>query len=217
MMTEGQVTEYPDRQQLLYSALGSLVPLLVHNLNNYLTGVLGNIDLAGMCRDEPAAASARLDDARNASFGIRDFLAELMRFLPGEGDWTPGSFHDTVAVARLACGRSVSLDTSGTDLLPSALPVPDIDFRAMMLGLLSWAVRSCCGSGSVTAGVTAGGGTTGFQVGWTRETRRAEAVPGSGLPAWIRQVAGNTGAVLTSGPEDSRSSTVTLTFHVHGI
>ena len=209
--TPSQREELYDR---LYASLGSLVSAFVHNLNNCLVGVMGNIDLAGLYSEDPEMSAARITDARKASMAIRDFLTELTRLRPGEGEWTRESFAASAAVAGLACGRAVSLEIDDHSGLPERLPVSDLGFRALMLGILSWAVRSCAGSGTVRVDISTGGGRCEFGICW--ESPGSNVLPhersGESFPAWIEPVTGDLGAVLTIGEMNPGYGSMALTF-----
>lgn len=198
--------------QCLDEALGSLVSSFVHNLNNYLVGILGNIDLAGLYPDDPVNSTARIADARKATMKIRDFLSELVRYRPRDGDWSPESVLDTAAVARLACGRSMSLETEGTGDLPDSLPVPDTAFRAVLLGLLSWAVRSLAGAGSIRLLVGVRPDAVELTVSWERI-----GGPGTddmpvpvGTATWVEPLASGEGMTLRMGDAGPGYGSATL-------
>ncbi len=199
-----EVSSPPGREELLhdlYAALGSLVTAFVHNLNNYLMGVMGNIDLASLYPEDSEAVTSKLSGALNSSTRIRDFLAELVRFMPVEGNWTRESLDGVTAVAGLACGRSMTLETTGTDLLPAHLPLSDLGFRALMLGLLSWAVRSCAGAGKVRIDISVDKVHAVFHVSWESPDRPHDlSGPDSTLiPGWIAPVAVGLGITLEEG------------------
>jgi hypothetical protein len=191
----------PGRDELLHNlhaSLGSLVTAFVHNLNNNLVGVMGNIDLASLYPDNPEAITSKLCSARDASMRIKEFLVEFMRFRPVEGNFTPQSFNDVAAVAELACGRSMNLETTGIDQLPDHLPLSDLGFRALMLGLLSWAVRSCAVAGTVRIDITVNDTCVIFGVSWERADRSKnppDPAPDR-FPEWLKPVAASLGSTL---------------------
>ena len=196
-----KVSSPPGREELLHdlhAALGSLVTAFVHNLNNHLMGVMGNIDLAGLYPAGSEAATSKLSGALNASKRIKDFLSELVRFSPVEGNWTLESLDGVTAVAELACGRSVTLETTGSDLLPDHLPLSDLAFRALMFGLLSWAVRACAGAGKVRIDVSAGKADAVFCVSWESPdmTQDLSSTDSTLIPGWIAPVAASLGVAL---------------------
>lgn len=210
-----EVNFLPGREELLHdlhAALGSLVTAFVHNLNNYLMGVMGNIDLAGLYPEDSDAVTSKLSSALNASTRIKNFLVELVRFMPVEGNWTPESLDGVTAVAGLACGRSMTLETTGTDLLPDHIPLSDLGFRALMLGLLSWAVRSCDGAGKVRIDVSVDKVRAVFLVSWESPERQHDlSGPDSTLiPEWIAPVAVGLGITLEEGELTRSHGSVSL-------
>jgi hypothetical protein len=202
--------------QCLDEALGSLVPSFVHNLNNCLVGILGNIDLAGLYTEDPGRSSERIADARKATMKIRDFLSEIVRYGSPGGEWSPESVLDMAAVARLACGRSMTLETDGTAGLPVSLPVPDTAFRAVTLGLLSWAVRSCSGAGRVRLLVRVRPGAVELTVSWVRSgttERGGPPLPGD-IPSWAGPLASDAGMTVERPETGPGSGSATLTVPV---
>jgi len=63
-------------------SVGILAGGIAHDLNNLLTGVLGNISLARMYED-PAEKDRRLAEAEKASMQIRDLTQQLLTFSRG--------------------------------------------------------------------------------------------------------------------------------------
>ena len=194
----GQTAACGDTLDCLHAALGSLVTAFVHNLNNFLVGIVGNIDLAGLYPDDSDKVQDRILDAREASIRIRDFLAVLIRFRSRGEEWSKESFLDMAAVARLACGRSMSLESSGQELLPGSLPVPDVAFRAVLLSLLGWAVESCSGKGSIRMGVEAPEGSLVLVIEWESPGCSPER-PERALPRWMDTVVTGNGMSLVKG------------------
>ena len=63
-------------------SIGTLAGGIAHDLNNLLTGVLGNISLARMC-ENPADKDRRLAEAEKASMRIKDLTHQLLTFSKG--------------------------------------------------------------------------------------------------------------------------------------
>jgi len=141
----------PDGKELLEcldSSVGALVPRFVHNLNNRLLGATGNIDLAEMYSGSPEKVSEKLKRARHAIAEVTRFVSDLNRFRSTPGPCTSGTLEDIVGFASLACGRSISLES--TSVLPAHLLLTDLEFRTLLIGMMSWAVTSCDGAGSIS-------------------------------------------------------------------
>lgn len=60
----------------------------LHDLSNTLTGLLGNLELAGMCAEDgeldAASLSTALDGARQAVLAIRELKQQFDQFHPPE-------------------------------------------------------------------------------------------------------------------------------------
>jgi hypothetical protein len=214
---EADSPEYRDElYDRLHASLGSLVPAFVHSLNNCLVGVMGNIDLAGLYGEDPDTASARIDDARKSALRMRDFLTELTRYRPVGDDWTRESYSSCIAVAGLACGRSLDLEADDPGILPERLGISDLEFRTVLLALLAWAIRSCAGTGKVRVLVPAPAESCVIGIEWectasgTSPLRQTDTV----FPEWAVTAAEKAGAALTGGDTSPGEGSAALTLPV---
>lgn len=64
-------------------SLGVFAGGLAHDLNNILTGILGNIELAAMYLEPAGKSAARLEQARRASLRARELTNQLLTFSKG--------------------------------------------------------------------------------------------------------------------------------------
>jgi len=98
-------------------SVGVLAGGIAHDLNNLLTGILGNISLARMY-DDPADKNRRLLDAEKASMQVKDLAQRLLTFSSGGAP-----ILQTVAIENLL-RDSISLALSGSNVR-CELSVPD--------------------------------------------------------------------------------------------
>ncbi len=100
---------------------GMLLPLFVHNVNNLMVGVMGNLDLAALFTADADKCGEKLEGASQAMHSLSDFMSDLGGLsgsLPdGESPATWDDLGTVCTMGRLACGRSVSLDVA-----PATLP-----------------------------------------------------------------------------------------------
>ena len=68
------------RQSQKLEAIGTLAGGIAHDFNNILTGIMGNIQLAGMDLGEQHPSHQRLRDATKASHRARELVAQILTF-----------------------------------------------------------------------------------------------------------------------------------------
>lgn len=141
-----------------------MLPLFVHNVNNLMVGIMGNLDLATLFSGQGRRCSGKLEEASRAMRALSDFMSDLGRLsrtLPDAG--VPAGWDVLQAVCtmgRLACGRSVSLELTPSTL-PTAGPMCEgdcLDARTTRLvcsSLMAAALLSLGGCGSIRLTVDA--------------------------------------------------------------
>ena len=209
----------PCRKELLEcleSSVGALVPRFVHNLNNRLLGVTGNIDLAEMYSDSSEKVSEKLTRARHAIAGVTRFVSDLHRFRPDAGPCTSVTLEDIVGFASLACGRSIGFES--TSVIPAHLPLTDLEFRTLVIGMMSWAVTSCGGAGSISLISTATEGSVVFTVSRTRVESAvlSDADDFREPSSWMIGLAGRLGCSLVVDIADDLHGSVSLEIPCRG-
>jgi hypothetical protein len=174
--------------------LGMLMPYYLHNTNNLMVGVMGNLDLADIFMPDLEKVGPKLEAARGATGRVVDFLRSVSGAFPSEDctSVTGDEIRKTLTIIRTACGRSVcsegldSIDIS--DTFPCKDPAKAI---AAMNGIAAWLVVSLGGMGSVS-GVAIDGRLT-FK--WTRPEGSGKShMPGSGNGNIILSLAGGLAA-----------------------
>ncbi len=131
---------------------GLLMPYFLHNMNNLLVGVTGNIELAGMFMPDLEKVQKKIGAAGNAT----GLLVEFIRSLTGT---LGGSCPDAVDIACIqrvncflgaACGRSVSFSGAETMELDSPLRCSDsAQALAALIGMTTWCVLCVGGRGEI--------------------------------------------------------------------
>lgn len=205
----------PDRKELLEyldSSVGSLVPSFVHNLNNRLLGATGNLDLAEMYSGSAEKVSEKIIRARQAVAEVCRFVSDLNRFRSAPGPCTSGTLEDVVGFASLACGRSMSLDSTEVSVFPDNLPLTDLEFRTLLAGMMSWAVTSCEGAGSISLKSNAVEGSVVFTVSRIRveSASAADADYVREPSSWMIGLAGRLGCSLMVDITDDLHGYVSL-------
>jgi len=131
---------------------GMLMPYFMHNINNLMVGVMGNLDLAGMFMPQADRVEPKLKAARAATMSVVDFIRDISDVYDCEKSefFQNADLRKTLLLLQAACGRSVS--TLGLDSISMPDPVPCRDsasVRTALNGLAAWAVICLGGSGSV--------------------------------------------------------------------
>ena len=173
----GENTEYcrnrrltPDMITAFFS--GVLLPYFVHNINNLMVGVMGNIDLAGMFMPDMDKVAPKLNSARASTGSVVDFIRDISvtnaPLSNGEVPWE--DMNRVITTLKAACGRSVSTD--GLDGLKFNEGIPCRNPGSLLntvKGMGGWCVLCMGGNGSMDGTVGEG-----------RISLRWERPPGSG-------------------------------------
>lgn len=112
-------------QPLKWLVTGALMPFFVHNMNNLLTAVMGNTELAVMCLERGGRADMKLSSAMKGIEELRDFIERMALPLPkreGARIWDPSRLEDMASFAGLFCGRSVEFSVEKDEALQAPLP-----------------------------------------------------------------------------------------------
>lgn len=178
----------PETARCLFA--GTLLPYYLHNLNNLMVGVMGNLDLAGMFMPDISRVEPKMNAARAATGSVVDFIRDIS-----------GSFSDStrsdllqrvLTRIRAACGRSVSfldLDPRGENWLDTGSPEL---LEEVLTGMGTWCVLCLGGSGTIR-GETAEGT---FSLEWKKPSSGSSHMPGREQAAEVLRI---TGSLCLSG------------------
>lgn len=174
--------------------LGMMLPYYLHNANNLLVGVLGNLDLAGMFIPNMEKVAPKIAGARTATGSVVDYLREIAGAIPSDDC---SSFDENVIrkcfiLLKAAFGRSVNSqgidEFNLTSLVNCRHPSSAV---AALNGMSAWAVVSLGGSGTVSGYSSAGR----LGLKWSRpEGAGLLCMPGSEYSSSILAAAGGLAA-----------------------
>ncbi len=174
--------------------LGVLLPYYLHNANNLMVGVLGNLDLAGMFLPNLEKVEPKIAGARSATGSVVDFLRGIASAIPGDGfsSFNNDAMGKCLTLLRSACGRSVdSTGLNGIDISSPLITENPDHAVAAFSGMAAWTVVSLGGSGTVSG--SSSQGRIGLK--WTRpEGAGLTYMPGSENSASILATAGGLAA-----------------------
>ncbi len=153
---------------------GVLIPYFMHNINNLMVGVMGNLDLAGMFMPDMARVEPKISAARSSTGSVVDFIRDVSGvFFPGDlTSLTNEDLQKTLLLLKAACGRSVaSQGIDGMVLRESPVCSSPVAVLCTLRGMAAWCVL-CLG----------GNGTIGGEVSGSLITLRWSRPEGSGRP-----------------------------------
>lgn len=150
-----QSAALPDFADLCDSTFfGLLLPYFLHNINNKLVGVLGNIDLATMFIPNLDKVQTKLDSARLSTTSVIDYLREISTCVEknGQTSFGKGAFDECLLLLKSSCGRNVKVE--GFDEIHLEKPINCLNTAkavSSLKGLVTWLIISLGGSGSISA------------------------------------------------------------------
>ncbi len=135
--------------------IGALAGGVAHDVNNYLTAILGNVDLALMRMSDPAAWP-ELQDAHDAAAGCGELVRSLLTFARQQGPSRSmlnlgAVVRDAVRMLRPLLGAEVALSTRIENACP-AFEADRVQVQQVIMNLVTNANDAMGGRGAVTIG-----------------------------------------------------------------
>lgn len=174
--------------------LGMMLPYYLHNANNLMVGVLGNLDLAGMFIPNMEKVEPKIAGARAATGSVVDYLRHIAGAMPSEEclSSNDNAIEKCLVLLKAACGRSVNseglekMDTTSFSKFGQPFKA-----AAAFNGMAAWVVVSLGGSGTVTGDSSS----ERLELKWSRaEESGMPYMPGSENSASILAAAGGLAA-----------------------
>ena len=130
---------------------GVLLPYFMHNANNLLVGVMGNLDLAGMFMPDAERVEPKLNAARTATGSVVDYIRTVTSSITGNpGDSSRGSLAAPLNMIRAASGRSVMSESLGNLTGENALYGVDCSLLSTVVrGMGTWCLLCLGGNGEL--------------------------------------------------------------------
>ena len=202
--TEEQVTSIfqsaaqPDFTDLCNSTFfGVLLPYFLHNINNKLVGVLGNIDLATMFIPNLDKVQIKLDSARVSTTSVIDYLRDISGGIEQneQSCFGESAFDQCLELLKSACGRSVNIE--GFEEIRLEKPINCLNSAkavSSLKGLATWLIVSLGGSGKISVSIKQNN----ITMKWTKPEGVGLAhMPGSEQGSFILLLAG--GLAVSAG------------------
>ena len=171
-----------NRNCILWERTGSLLPFFIHNMNNILARIMGNIELAEFHCGRTDKVKKKLSIALEGTEELRDFLEKLSMYSildDDKSDWIPGNEADVLELTRMSSGTSVKFTYEEKGGMPPKIPVRK-DLMNLLTGLIAAsATISVNGCGSVDMSVSPQGEALEFRVNWNSSVKSSGLCPNS--------------------------------------
>jgi hypothetical protein len=167
---------------ILWERTGSLLPFFIHNMNNILARIMGNIELAEFHGASTDKVKEKLSLALEGTEELRSFLGRLSVYsIPDddESEWTAGSETDVLELSQMSSGTSVNFTYEEKSGIPRKIPVGK-NLMNLLTGLIAAsATVSVNGCGSVEMSVSLQGEALEFRVNWNSSMKSSGLCPNS--------------------------------------
>ncbi|MCK4505841.1 MAG: hypothetical protein KAW14_09500 [Candidatus Aegiribacteria sp.] len=159
----------------MWERTGALLPFFIHNMNNILARIMGNIELAEFHSGNVSKVKDKLAIALEGAEDLRNFLEKLSAHSSCYGNhddlWTPGNEKAVLEMGHMSSGTSVEFTCTKSDDIPDRLPVKRWILNSL-IGILSAAATiSVNGCGAVHMEVSRIRETVNFTIKWNRSSR----------------------------------------------
>ncbi|NOQ23629.1 MAG: hypothetical protein GQ565_13410 [Candidatus Aegiribacteria sp.] len=167
---------------ILWERTGSLLPFFIHNMNNILARIMGNIELAEFLSGQTDKVKDKLSIALEGTEELRSFLGRLSAYSTPDDDdseWTLGNKADILELIQISSGTSVEFTCEEKRGIPWKIPVRK-NLMNLLTGLITAsATISVNGCGSVGMSASPQGEAVKFRVNWNSSTKNSGLCPNS--------------------------------------
>ena len=158
-----------------WERIGALLPFFIHNMNNMLARIMGNIELAEFHSGNIPKVKEKLAIALEGAEDLRNFLEKLSAHSSCWGNyddlWTLGNEKAVLEMGQMSSGTSVEFTCTKSDDIPDRLPVKRWILNSL-IGILSAAATiSVNGCGAVHMEVSRMRETVIFTIKWNRSSK----------------------------------------------
>lgn len=172
----------PGGESMFWAGTGSLLPFFIHNLNNILARIMGNIELAKFSAGNSQKAGVKLEVALEGAEELGDFLEKLAMLSTSKNDdslWTSGNEAELLELGRMSSGSSVEFNFTEHENAPARIPVLRSSLNSVMGLIIASAVVSVNGCGRIDMEAGARGDWGCFDLQWESHSRGAGLCPDS--------------------------------------
>ena len=167
---------------ILWERTGSLLPFFIHNMNNILARIMGNIELAGFHSGQTDKVKEKLSIALEGTEELRNFLERLSVYSTADDDdseWSLGNEADVLELSQMSSGTSDKFTYEEKSGMPRKLHVRK-NLMNLLTGLIAAsATISVNGCGSVEMSASLQGEAAEFKVNWNSTSKSSGLCPNS--------------------------------------
>ena len=157
-----------------WERIGALLPFFIHNMNNMLARIMGNIELAEFYSANADKVKEKLAFALEGAEDLRNFLEKLSNHSSFYGNpddlWTPGNEKAVLEMGQMSSGTSVEFTFAKSGDIPDRLPVRRWILNSIVGILSAAATISVNGCGEVHMEVSRMRETVHFTIKWNRSS-----------------------------------------------
>ncbi len=159
---------------ILWERTGALQPFFIHNMNNILARIMGNIELAEFHNRKPDKLMEKLSIALEGTEELRSFLKRLSLYSTHDNDdseWTIGNEAEVLELSQMSSGTSVEFMYEEKSGMPRKIPVGK-NLINLLTGLIAAAATiSVNGCGSIKMDAFPNGGAAEFRISWNSTSK----------------------------------------------
>ncbi|MCK4806695.1 MAG: hypothetical protein KAT09_03565 [Candidatus Aegiribacteria sp.] len=167
---------------ILWERTGSLLPFFIHNMNNILARIMGNIELAEFHSGQTDKVNEKLSIALEGTEELRSFLERLSVYSTPDDDdseWTLGNEADVLELSQMSSGTSVKFTYEEKNGIPRKISVRK-NLMNLLTGLIAAsATISVNGCGSVEMAASPQGEGAEFRISWNSTSKSSGLCPNS--------------------------------------
>ncbi len=162
---------------ILWERTGSLLPFFLHNMNNILARIMGNVELAEFHSSQSDKVKEKLSIALEGTEELRSFLERLAIYSTPDvkSEWTLGNEADILELGQMSSGTSVEFSYEEKEGMPRKLPVSKNRMNLLIGLIVASTTISVNGIGSIRMIASPRGNAAEFRIKWTSPPK------GSGL------------------------------------
>ncbi len=157
---------------LHWAKTGTLMSFLVHNMNNVLTRIMGNVELATLFSGDPDKQAEKLEIAVEGSETMRDILSDISKYskvIEDDGEvWCTAYLDSLLKMAEMSAGNSVEMTVRGIEDNVQ-FPVQRLKYDSMLGAMFATATLSVAGNGGMEISLQKTEYSIGISIDWTSQ------------------------------------------------
>lgn len=166
---------------LHWARTGALMSFLVHNMNNVLTRIMGNTELATLFTDNPGKQAEKLEVAVEGAETLRDILSDLSKcskVIEDDGEyWSTAYINSLLKMVEMSAGRTVELTVADFDM-QKEFPVRRLKYDSMLGAVFAVTTLCISGNGNMVISLEEKNNCIGISVEWTSKKGDDEIAEG---------------------------------------